>query len=427
MAASRGFGFVAWLVTASLVTIAAPAGVPRAHAGGRRKVATLRVGQAVFWWGEESSGTGDEDPLPVPLPSLLPDEPEACRDDCFDYPIELAERGTQLRVAVDTPDCKEAITLELVDPAGVVRGTDSSCYSAELYARSPAKGVWTARVTPSGPTSIFRMRAKLEGASNRSGARRALLPNLRVEPPHQLGFRSGGAGLASSSCYEEEVIEDGAVRCLRFAVGPQNTGAGPLELKFARDPNVGTDASMQQRIHYSDGSTEMRDAGNSEFHKAHQHFHLKGFAKFELFRVTDRSEGALDRAGRGNKAGFCLVDLRIARWRSFGQQRAYSARSNCMPVGGKAQLGLSAGWTDVYGPDLSGNYIDFGDNPDGYYVIRTTVDSRGFILESSERDNVGYSYFEVRRDAVKLLERGRGKSPWDPHKVVFREWWRAGT
>jgi hypothetical protein len=234
-------------------------------------------------------------------------------------------------------------------------------------------------------------------------------------------------GLASSSCYEEEVVEDGAVRCLRFAVGPQNVGAGPLELKFARETSVSTDASMRQRIYYSDGSSEMRDAGSSEFHKAHQHFHLKGFAKFRLFRVTDRSEGKLTKAGTGNKAGFCLVDLRIAQWRRFDQQRAYSARSSCMPVGGEAELGLSAGWTDVYGAELSGNYIDFGDNEDGYYVIRTVVDSNDYVLESNERDNVGYAYIEVRGDSVTLLERGQGLSPWDPKKIAFREWWKSAS
>lgn len=426
-AAGRGSVLSATVVVASLVlATGAATGGARADAGPRRPVATLRVGDSAFWTGTADPGSNDEDPLPIPIPSLLGEERSDCGSDCF-YPLEIAGRGARLRVAIDTPDCNETVTLELVDPSGAVRDQDGSCYSAEVYARSPVKGTWTVRATASGPTPIFRMRAKLEGVPAPSGEKRRLLPNLRVEPPHQLGFHSGGLGVASESCYEEEVLEDGAVRCLRFAVGPQNVGAGPLELKFARDPRVRTDASMQQRIYYSDGSTEMRDAGDSEFHKAHQHFHLKGFAKFALFRVTDRARGKLTRAGTGNKAGFCLVDLRIARWRRFDQQRSYSARSNCMPVGGEAELGLSAGWTDVYGPELSGNYIDFGDNRDGFYVIRTIVDSHGYILESNERDNVGYAYIEVRGDSVKLLERGRGKSPWDPKKVVFDEWWRAAA
>jgi hypothetical protein len=214
-------------------------------------------------------------------------------------------------------------------------------------------------------------------------------------------------------------VEDGAQRCLRFSVGPQNAGVGPLELKFARGAEVGTDSSMYQRVYYSDGTSKMRDAGASEFHKTHQHFHLKGFATFDLLRVTDRAEGTLEPAGTGHKSGFCLVDMRISRWRKFGHQRAYSARSNCMPVGGQAELGLSAGWTDVYGWNLPGNYVEFGDNRDGHYVVRVVVDSLGHIRESKERDNVGYAYISIKGDSVTLLERGQGASPWDPNRIVF--------
>lgn len=398
---------------------------PHAHAGGKRQVATLGSGDTVFWKGDriESSGGGDDTPLP--LPSLLPGSagpgPE-CADDCFEYEIQVTEAAHRLRVSVDTPDCGDAVNIELIDPDGKVQDSETSCYSAEVYARTPAKGVWIVRAVAMGADPVFRMRAKLEGRK-KSGPKQALLPNLRVEPPHDFSFDATGSGLTSDSCFEEEVVEDGARRCLRFAVGPQNTGAGPLELKFTRNDEVTTDAAMEQRIHYSDGSTQMRDAGESEFHKAHGHFHLKGFARFTLLRVVDRQTGEMKQAGTGNKAGFCLVDMRIARWRKFDQARSFTARSNCMPVGGKAEIGLSAGWTDIYGPELSGNYIDVGNNPDGFYVLRTEVDSGGFILESNEDDNVGYSYIELKGSTVRLIERGRGTDPWDPRKAVSRPWW----
>lgn len=427
MAALRALGSFVRLVTLTVVVIAA-AGFAVASAGERRAVASLRVGDSAFWNGTVASSPSGGSPLPVPIPSLVDDgkqQEDGCGADCAEFAIELLASGRQLRVAVDTPDCSSEVALELIDPDGDVRDQESSCYSAEVYARSPDKGTWVARVSSSSGRPTFRMRAKLEGSVKPRDGRHALLPNLRVEPPHDFGFLGDGVNLASRSCYQEEVVEDGAERCLRFAVGPQNVGSGPLELRFARETNLGTDASMQQRVYYSDGSAEMRDAGSSEFHKAHQHFHLKGFARFSLFRVTDRSEGTLRKAGIGNKAGFCLVDLRIAQWRRFNQQRSYSARSSCMPVAGKAELGLSAGWTDVYGAELSGNYIDFGDNKDGYYVVRTVVDSSDFILESNERDNVGYAYIQVDGGSVSLLERGQGSSPWDPRKVVFREWWRG--
>lgn len=416
----RGRRWAVWLlVTAMLLTIGA------ARAGGRREVASLKAGQSVFWQGDAIESTQEDRLLPVALPSPLSEEQKqtGCGEDCFEYALDIGGNGERLRVAVDTPDCNTSVTITLIDPTGERRDSETSCYSSEIYARDPQKGTWIVRAEASGGNPVFRLRAKLEGAEKSVGSRKALLPNLRVEPPHDFSLDSGGIGLASESCYEEEVVEDGAQRCLRFAVGPQNTGDGPLELKFTRSTEVSTDAAMEQRVYYSDGSAEMRPAGDSEFHKAHGHFHLKGFARFKLFRVTDRKTGEMVDAGTGNKAGFCLVDLRIAQWRSFDQQRSYAARSNCMPVGGKAELGLSAGWTDVYGPELVGNYIDIGDSPDGLYVLRVVVDSNGYILETNENDNVGYSYIEIKGDSIRLIERGRGSDPWDPNKKPFTPWW----
>ncbi len=40
------------------------------------------------------------------------------------------------------------------------------------------------------------------------------------------------------------------------------------------------------------------------------------------------------------------------------------------------------------------------------------------VLESNKRDNVGYTYFKVTGDEVKLIESGRGTDPWDPCKIV---------
>lgn len=408
-----------------LVLASGMASLVPAWAGPRTAVAKLAVGDTAFWTGKAPEAA--EAPL-VDVPRLLGDEqPRPCEDDgCVEYAVDVVESGARLRVGIDTPDCDSSVSLEVLDPHGSKRASTETCYSAEMFVRDAAKGRWTVRVWTTGEATPYRMRAKLEPAPKIQGPRRKLLPNLRVEPPSGLTFSTNGiAGLtprASGSCYEEEVVEDSARRCLRFTVGPENAGAGPLELKF--DRLEGTDASMRQRVYYSDGTSEMRDAGKSEFHKTHQHFHLNGFARFGLYRVTDREHGSMRTAGGGNKAGFCLVDYKIARWRHFNQERAYSARSNCMPVGGEAELGLSAGWTDIYGYDLPGNYVEFGDNGDGYYVLGVTVDSLGYILETNERDNRGYTYFQIKDGMATVLERGRGKSPWDPKKVVLKEWWR---
>lgn len=80
------------------------------------------------------------------------------------------------------------------------------------------------------------------------------------------------------------------------------------------------------------------------------------------------------------------------------------------------QLGLGAGWADIYGYSLDGNYVEFGTNGDGRYVVRSVADANNDILESDERDNAGYAYIEIAGTQIRVLERGHGMSPWDPHK-----------
>ncbi|MDQ3951516.1 MAG: hypothetical protein M3279_00935, partial [Actinomycetota bacterium] len=84
------------------------------------------------------------------------------------------------------------------------------------------------------------------------------------------------------------------------------------------------------------------------------------------------------------------------------------------------RIGLSAGWGDIYTAGLSDNYVDFGLNGNGLYVVQVKADVDGTIRESNENDNFGYSLIEVSGLSVGLLERGRGRSPWDPKKVVVR-------
>ena len=85
-----------------------------------------------------------------------------------------------------------------------------------------------------------------------------------------------------------------------------------------------------------------------------------------------------------------------------------------------ARIGLSTGWADIYTAELSDNYVDFGINLDGYYLLRFFADLDGTIEETNESDNVAYSYIRVSGLDVELLERGRGRDPWDPNKVVLQ-------
>lgn len=240
-----------------------------------------------------------------------------------------------------------------------------------------------------------------------------LLPNLEATPPFDLVF--GG-------CQASEIAQHRSERCLRFSTGPANTGDGPLDLRIE---DVGATAGTnRQWIHRSDGSVDVRPAGAFEWHAEHAHYHHVGTGDYRLYRVTDEETGGLAPAGRGPKIGFCMGDYLIADWRSFGQDSRGSGSGTCTgvsdaPLGTK--MGLTRGWGDVYTYDVEGNYVDFGANTDGRYVVRVATDASNDITELVETDNHGYAYFSVAGNDITIHERGYGMSPWDPNKVVAED------
>lgn len=108
----------------------------------------------------------------------------------------------------------------------------------------------------------------------------------------------------------------------------------------------------------------------------------------------------------------------LARARQLAKDPAGRQRQDCDLVNGATatQIALGTGWADIYHWSLDWNYVEFGDNPDGHYVVRSVADAQGDVLESDESDNAGYAYIRVRGDQVAVLERGHGTSPWDPRK-----------
>ncbi len=391
---------------------------------GDRLVASLDAGEAAFWHGPFIKRAGSN-------------------HDPFVYRLEVAQRAARLRVALDYPMGNDYFKLLLLDPNGKnFKPRSVGFYSSEIFVKKPRVGVWTVKVIPAFSTkTAFRLRSKLESAPKKAGGRRLMAPNLRLEPPFDFRFRppmtmvggvaiSGGGGSVGGtdvrgSCGPEEIVEESAQRCLRLSVGPQNTGDGPLEVRFSPVTDAAAaEAPMYQLLHYSNGDTRERRAGNYEYHKTHGHYHFSGFANIKLLRVKSRTKGALEPAGAGHKSGFCFGDVMMNSWRRFIQDRANSSRSSCDDLT-EAYMGLSAGWTDIYTWNTPGNYVEFGDNPNGYYVVRATVDAKNVILEKNERDNVSYAYIHVKRDKVKVLERGYGSSPWDPKSVPVVDWVKA--
>ncbi len=377
---------------------------------------------------------------------------------CFEYPLELAASGARLRVAIDTPSREDTFVVQILDPAGAVVASTSNQnqFNAEVFLAEPAAGAYSVRVLPQTvEDAAFRMRAKLEQALEPVPAGRvAMLPNLQVVPPYEFGFTApvtpngsyppdvanpgasvGGHSLYSCTQDEAAPVEvggSGAVDCLRLTSGPMNVGPGPFDMRFTfiEDMVDGTAdpaylrGPIFQTIHQSDGSEEVREAGQYIFHTTHAHFHDENILTYEGFDVLDTETGELAKFGSGTKSGFCPADQLFGDWFAFDQAvrgdfgEGDSPTGNCMdPKDGL--LGLTSGWGDVYRWQRPGQYVEFDGKGDGLYVIRSTVDAANAILETDETDNTSYALIKVVGRTIDIIERGQGTDPWDPEKVVF--------
>lgn len=366
---------------------------------------SIRAGTSAFWEGPFIQSANGE-----------------CSDkSCFTYDLVLEDTGHRLRIGIDRPEIGDVFTATIIAPSGEHAGSISpgtDLYSAELLVEDPQPGTWRIDVRAEDVTeSTFRMRAKLESRkppirSTRGNA----LPNLQVLPPHDAFFlmpvsngSTGGEPLSidlqgAASCHPEEYVEERAARCLRLAFGIRNTGSGPLALFTGGQ--VGPDQELIQRIYRTEKVFFERPAGRARLHKTHGHYHHHDAVALQIYRVIDDKKGKLEPAGDKHFKGFAHRDELLRDWFHF------------YPTWTKVGFGLLPGWADIYEWDRPGNYISFGENGDGRYVLRMWADPVGGILESNELDNAGYTYLRVTGSQVHLLEAGRGTDPWDPCKIL---------
>jgi hypothetical protein len=345
---------------------------------------------------------------------------ETAAGDSWSYTVRIEKSAYRLRIGFDHPDVEDNFQVQVFDPDGAQAdslGPGAGLYSAEFLRENPQVGTWRVEVVAQEVAdSAFRLRAKLEAREPSLGSEKLVLPNLQVLPPHEASFlmpvtngatadRSIGVDIAGrESCHPEEHAEDQAIRCLRFAFGIRNTGLGPLEL-YGRGGSMVEDQQLIQRIHKLAGGFVEREIGLARYHKTHAHYHHHDAVALQLYVVADRKTGAMEASGDKHLKGFAHRDELLRDWDHF------------YPAWSKAGFGLVAGWADIYEWDRPGNYIDFGLNGDGYYLIRMWADPRKGAFESNEKDNVGYTYFKVTGSEVELLEAGRGSDPWDPCKI----------
>jgi hypothetical protein len=377
---------------------------------------------------------------------------------CPTFELKVPADGNRLRVAYDTPSREDSFDLQVIAPDGTVTTeSGSNVFDAEVFVNKPAAGTWKVRVVPKGATNaLVRMRAKVESAPEpRPAGSTPMLPNLKAVPPFEFGFVAPAnpanaayppdtvnpplsvAGVQPMECTVDEMAPitlggGGATGCLRFTSGPINAGDGPFlkEFKFASDlangrmhadgPYIRGDS--RQIVVNADGKEWTRPAGTYSFHTTHAHFHDDGILTYELFKVDGTT---LTPAGQGTKSGFCPADQLMGQWRQFRQDKpgdfgdGDTATGNCYGAADDGLLSLTRGWGDVYRWQRPGQYVDWGDNTDGLYVVRATVDKSNTTLETDENDNVAYAFLRITGRRIDELERGQGTGPFDPDKVVF--------
>jgi hypothetical protein len=277
---------------------------------------------------------------------------------------------------------------------------------------------------------------------------RALLPDMVARPQRNFSFDPVGIffdtiSAAFPSCYQSEVDEEGARRCLRFDQIFANTGEGAMELRFSVPRGTTPSRSdVLQRTYWSDSPTHFEESvvGQVEYHGTHGHYHFTSFGLSRLWSAdaTGQRSGSkpvrqrktartipVTLAAAGRKVSFCLADTEIDFWGKKGDgPRTYIAPDCLFPASTDATSdnyvqGITRGWGDIYDYYLPDQYIEVSGVPDGDYILETVGDPDHRLREKSESNNC--TSVRIRLDgmtsaspSVRLLGAGPACSQLQP-------------
>ena len=189
-------------------------------------------------------------------------------------------------------------------------------------------------------------------------------------------------------------------------------GSGP----FIVDGRRAGDAAVMrtwQIIVRSDNTPVRRDLGNLlmyEYADTHEHWHLHGFARYEL-RWASKPGVVV----RSRKQGFCLGD----RYDAFPETRL--PREPRLPIwthdcglghtdARTMREGISPGFGDDYAPGLEGQYVNLEGVRAGRYLLVHRTNPAGLIREEDYTNNASSVLLELRRPTgrkptVRVLRR----------------------
>lgn len=357
--------------------------------------------------------------------------PEACAlggCDAFDVTVNVPADFWNtlpggLEISIQWEDESQDIDLYVYGPddgarlAAVSKGFGSRAESVRIAAAGSGK--YHAVIVPASTTdTAYRGLAEFETTFPTTQG--DLLPNLRALPPKNFNFAIGAYTLTpfdsrdvfgeedGPSCYPEEIVEQGAQRCLRFDGGAENVGDGRFELRIDVSTLASGEREVEQAIYRSDGERRFRPAGQYTAHPTHGHVHYRDFARYEIHPVSG------GQAIRSRKADFCMIDVENRRFEgpeTQGNDKRRGAFPDCnLPsefddAGGAFMVqGISRGWADVYAWPLPGQYVEVTGLPDGLYDVVVYVNPNGSILESDYGDNVACTRIEVTGSTASEAE-----------------------
>jgi hypothetical protein len=215
-----------------------------------------------------------------------------------------------------------------------------------------------------------------------------LLPDLQTLPPSDLRLVAGSDR-----------------RLVRFTNSVWNGGPGPLELKgnFNRQDDM---ISITQIVYRLNGATAGRPIGEFVFHPEHEHWHMDGFAIYQVWSI--REDGSLDQVlASSGKVGFCTLDIEKLQPREFHPDLPEQGFGPQRPEYGNcdwARQGISVGWVDIYREHLPDQYVEISDLTQGVYALRSTVNPFQQIMEADQDNNSAVIYFELGENRIKVLE-----------------------
>lgn len=117
-----------------------------------------------------------------------------------------------------------------------------------------------------------------------------------------------------------------------------------------------------------------------------RHSRCSSGSNFESYKLELRPVSSETVVATGSKVSFCLTDVVAVPGHPTPAPDALKLDLPPMDCGPEEQ-GISAGFTDYYGPTLADQWIDVTDVPTGDYELVFTSDPDNVLIESDETNN----------------------------------------